>query len=214
MKFIHIADVHLGMQPDKGMPWSEGRKKEIKDSFFSLLERCNQENVDFLLIAGDLFHNQPLIRELKEINYGFSKLIKTKVILIAGNHDYISERSRYINFPWCEQVYMLDSEEIQSIYFPENHTRIYGFSYHTRDISEARYDYLYPKDRDCINILLAHGGDEKNIPIDFNKLKASGYDYIALGHIHKHEFITDRIAYAGSLEPLDVNETGIYPSGI
>ena len=208
MKFIHVADVHLGMEPDKGMPWSEIRKEEIKNSFFSLLEICNQEEVDFLFVAGDLFHNQPLVRQLKEINYGFSKLIKTKVIIIAGNHDYISKRSHYIDFPWCEQVSMLDNEELGSVYFPENNTRIYGFSYHTRDILEARYQNIYPEDKNCINILLGHGGDEKNIPIDFSNLKILGYDYIALGHIHKHEFITEKIAYAGSLEPLNRNETG------
>lgn len=208
MKFIHIADVHLGMQPDKGMPWSETRQKEIKDTFFGVLAMCNQEEVDFLFIAGDLFHNQPLVKELKEINYGFSKLSKTKVILIAGNHDYISERSHYMNFPWCEQVFMLDGKKMDSIYFPEHNTRLYGFSYHERDILEARYKDAYPESKEYINILLAHGGDEKDIPIDKKNLKELGYDYVALGHIHKHEFISDRIAYSGSLEPLDKNETG------
>ena len=33
MKFIHMADVHLGVQPDKGKPWSEARQQEIKDTF-------------------------------------------------------------------------------------------------------------------------------------------------------------------------------------
>lgn len=208
MKFIHIGDVHLGMKPDKGMPWSDIRQKEIKESFFGLLEICNQEEVDLLLIAGDLFHNQPLVKELKEINYGFSKLTNTKVILIAGNHDYISERSHYSNFPWCEQVVMLDSEKMDSFYLPKYNTRVYGFSYHKRDILDARYTDAYPEDKECINILLAHGGDEKDIPINKNNLKSLGYDYVALGHIHKHEFISDRVAYCGSLEPLDKNETG------
>lgn len=208
MKFIHIADVHLGMQPDKGMHWSELRKEEIKETFFNLLEICNREAVDFLFIAGDLFHNQPLVRDIKEINYGFSKLNRTKVIMIAGNHDYINERSHYINFQWCEQVFMLDNEKLDSLYFPEHNTRVYGFSYHQRDILEAKYTNAYPEDKECINILIAHGGDEKDIPIDKNNLKSLGYDYVALGHIHKQEFITDRIAYSGSLEPLDKNETG------
>ena len=33
MRFIHIADVHLGMQPDAGFPWSEERGEAIWESF-------------------------------------------------------------------------------------------------------------------------------------------------------------------------------------
>ena len=61
------------------------------------------------------------------------------------------------------------------------------------------------------SILLAHGGDEKHIPIQRDLLKWSGFDYIALGHIHKPEIIfEDLMAYAGSLEPLDHTETGYH----
>ena len=33
MRFIHIADVHLGATPDKGFPWSYDRGREIWESF-------------------------------------------------------------------------------------------------------------------------------------------------------------------------------------
>ena len=39
-------------------------------------------------------------------------------------------------------------------------------------------------------------------------LSQAGFDYVALGHIHKPQRITERIAFAGSLEPLDKNEVG------
>ncbi len=29
MRFFHIADVHLGMQPDKGCAWSEDRGRDV-----------------------------------------------------------------------------------------------------------------------------------------------------------------------------------------
>ena len=61
------------------------------------------------------------------------------------------------------------------------------------------------------SILLAHGGDESHIPIQREALKWSGFDYIALGHIHKPEIIfEDLMAYAGSLEPLDHTEMGYH----
>ena len=50
-----------------------------------MVTRCEEEQTDVLLIAGDLFHRQPLLRDLKEVNYLFSTLSHTKVVLIAGD---------------------------------------------------------------------------------------------------------------------------------
>lgn len=208
MKFIHIADVHLGMVPDSGMSWSEKARIIVQDSLPRIIEICNLQKIDLLLIAGDLFHRQPLLKELKEVNYIFSKLQNTKVVLIAGNHDYIGEHSHYASFSWCSQVVMLKSSQLEHIYLSEINTEIYGFSYHKRDITEPKYSNAFPEKNNCIQILLAHGGDEKDIPIDKNSLGKLGYDYIALGHIHKKERICRNAAYAGSLEPMDKSETG------
>ena len=67
MKVIHISDVHLGVRPDAGKPWSERRAQEIWNSFAGVIKTAAKEKVDFLLISGDLFHKQPLKRELKEV---------------------------------------------------------------------------------------------------------------------------------------------------
>lgn len=208
MKFIHIADVHLGACPEKGKSLSEIRQEEIYKSFSAVINVCNEKEADLLLIAGDLFHKPPLVRELKDVNYHFQKLINTKVVLIAGNHDYIGARSNYADFNWADNVFMLSSPDMDSIYFEDINTEVYGFSYHTRDIYDARYKNAVPTVEERINILLAHGGDERNIPIDRKQLLKAGFDYIALGHIHKAEIIDKRMAYAGSLEALDKNELG------
>ena len=208
MKFIHIADVHLGAVPDLNKPWSTEREKEIWSSFQHIITVCNEEKADLLLIAGDLFHRQPLTRELKEVDYTFSKLETAQVVIMAGNHDYLGIRSKYHNFVWNERVHMFYNDVLEAIDFSELNTEVYGFSYPTRDISEPLYDTVKPEKTDRIHILLAHGGDEKDIPTNRKKLQEAGFDYIALGHIHKPEIISDRIAYSGSLEPLDKNETG------
>lgn len=208
MKFIHIADIHLGAVPDSNMPWGPSREKEIWSSFQNIITACNQEKADLLLIAGDLFHRQPLVRELKEVNYIFGKLETAQVVLMAGNHDYIGARSYYQDFAWDEKVHMFLNDTVESIEFPELNAEVYGLSYRCRDITEPLYDNVKPKQKDRINILLAHGGDERNIPFNRKKLLDSGFDYIALGHIHKPEIISNRMAYPGSLEPLDKNETG------
>ena len=93
--------------------------------------------------------------------------------------------------------------------FPELHTAVYGSSYHSREIREALYDSLAAGGVEPFEILLAHGGDEKHIPIAGKALSASGFDYIALGHIHKPQAVEkNRIIYAGALEPVDKNDTG------
>ena len=203
MKYIHIAIV-IEEADALGM----GGGREIFQSFHKIIDICNEQEVDLLLIAGDLFHRQPLIRELKETSYYLDKLIKTQVVIIAGNHDYISDRSNYTGFDWGEKVHMLYEPSLDSIYLEDINTEIYGLSYHTRFITDPLYDTVHPGCEERINILLAHGGNEKDIPIDKKALLGNGFDYIALGHIHKPQIFSERMAYAGCLEPLDKTETG------
>jgi DNA repair exonuclease SbcCD nuclease subunit len=169
---------------------------------------CEDEQVDLLLIAGDLYHRQPLLRELKEVNYMLNKLTHTKVVMIAGNHDYIAPKSNYLELKWNRNIQILSAKEMDSIYLEELNTEVYGFSYKTRDIYEPKYNNVFAGVEERINILLAHGGDERNIPIDYKQLAMAGFDYIALGHIHKPEMFSEKMAYSGSLEPLDKNELG------
>lgn len=208
MKFIHIADVHLGMTPDREMNWGEQRKKEIFDTLNRVISSCNEEKVDLLLIAGDLFHCQPLLRDLKEINYSFSKLVNTQVVMIAGNHDYIGIRSYYKDFAWAPQVHFILEDRITKIELEELHTEVYGFSYHQRNIEEAVLKDASFDSNDKLHILLAHCGEEKNVPINKKELLGKNFDYVALGHIHKPEIFGERAAFCGSLEPLDKTELG------
>lgn len=209
MRFIHIADVHLGASPDAGKAYTGVRAQELWDTFEKVLAICEEEKTDLLLIAGDLFHRQPLLRELKEVDYLFSKLTHTQVVLIAGNHDFIRKDSYYKTFHWGENVYPLFGEELRVARFPELETAVYGMSYHTREIEDALYDHVKAKSMARHEILLAHGGDEKHIPIRRDTFAGSGFDYVAMGHIHKQQTLEkNRVMYAGSLEPTDKNDTG------
>lgn len=207
MRFIHIADVHLGMMPDINKPWGKYRKQEIWDSFEAVIELAKEKNIDFLFIAGDLFHKQPLLRELKEVNYLFSTLEKTKVVLIAGNHDYIRTDSYYDNFEWDEHVIFLKNETMEKVEI--GNICVYGFSYHQKENREFAYHDIAIQDKDKINILLGHGGDETHCPYRLQDLQKLGFQYLAFGHIHKPMICSDfPMANVGSLEPLTVNETG------
>ena len=164
MKFMHISDVHLGVKPDAGKAWSEKRAQDIWDSFAEMIEIAAEESPDFLLISGDLFHKQPLKRELKEVCGLFARIPQTKVLLMAGNHDYIQQNSFYRTCEWPENVCFFPREEVMCFDFPEQNTTVYGLSYWHREIRQALYDEVFPKNTDRINILLAHGGDKRHIP--------------------------------------------------
>lgn len=201
----------MGASPDSGRKYSGRRPEEIWDSFSRVLDVCEEEGTDLLFIAGDLFHRQPLLRELKEVDYLFSKLTHTKVVLIAGNHDYIKWNSYYRTFQWHSNVYPLFEDKLQSVEFPKLETCVYGFSYYKKEITEARYQKASPWKRQKYEILLAHGGDEKHIPVKKEELLSLGYDYIAMGHIHKPGVMAEnKIIYPGALEPIDKNDTGIH----
>ena len=213
MKFIHTADIHWGMHPDSDKPWSRERAHAIHDTFGEIVRQARVRDVDFLFIAGDLFHRQPLLRDLKEVNYLFSTIPGVRVVIIAGNHDRIRKNSALMSFQWCPNVTFLMDEELSSVYFEELNTEVTSFSYHTAEITESRLNGIHAKENGRIQILLAHGGDSRHLPIERSRLAQSPFSYIALGHIHKPQVLLDRrAAFCGSPEPLDKTETG--PHGI
>ena len=104
MKFIHTGDIHWGMTPDADKPWGSERAQAIKDTFKKIIAQAGKMQADCLFISGDLFHRQPLVRDLKEVNYLFTTIPNVKVILIAGNHDRIRENSALLSFSWSPNV--------------------------------------------------------------------------------------------------------------
>lgn len=209
MKFIHIADVHWGMNPDNDKPWSRDRTQAIKDTFAEVIRQAKVRDVDCLFIAGDLFHRQPLLRDLKELNYLFSTIPGVRVVIIAGNHDRIRSSSALMSFQWCPNVAFIMEDELTSVFFEELNTEVTGFSYHTSEITESRLNNIKAPATPRIHVLMAHGGDAAHLPLDKSQLSRSGFAYVALGHIHKPELASDySYAYPGSLEPLDKTETG------
>ncbi len=209
MKFIHTADIHWGMMPDSDKTWGRERAQAVKDTFTQIITKTRERNVDFLFISGDLFHRQPLLRDLKEINYLFTTIPSVHVVIIAGNHDRIRNNSSLLSFSWCPNVTYLMSEDLESVYFDKFNVEVHGFSYHTPEIRENRIDHIKAPLDGRIHILLAHGGDAAHLPFDKNALAGSGFTYIALGHIHKPDILSEaRIAFPGSPEPLDKTETG------
>ena len=187
MKFIHIADVHWGVRPEREQTFGRIREQEIKETFQRVIDHANKQQVDLLLIAGDLFDQPPTQQELREVDYLLSRLNHTRTVLIAGNHDHLEPHDVFSQYKWNSEVYLLDGKQRDHISFEDLETTIYGFSYWKNQITKPLYDRmkLDESEGSDFSILLAHGGDESHIPIQRETLKWSGFDYIALGHIHK-----------------------------
>lgn len=101
------------------------------------------------------------------------------------------------------------SPKCERVRLRELKTEIYGFSYYQQEIMEPLYDGLEAEQNDYFKILLAHGGDARHIPISKDGLQGAGFDYVALGHIHKPQSVIPGLAeYPGALEPIDSSDLG------
>ena len=209
MKFIHIADVHLGAKPDQEKPWGKERENHSWQAFADVITKAGEEQVQLLLIAGDLFHRHPLLRELKEVNYQFSRIPRTQVVMIAGEHEYLNDHSYFGAFPWGENVHFLKEEKVDYVELEGLCTRVYGLSYHHRNIYENLCENITLKEDGYCNIFLAHGGDEEHLPFQVKELERMNFDYVALGHIHKPmQMSGHKAVMAGALQPTECRDMG------
>jgi exonuclease SbcD len=209
MKIIHTADVHLGASPDMGYPWEAERSASLWRIFENLIEKARREKPDLLLISGDLFHYIPSSDELREVNYLFSKIPETMVVLCAGNHDCIKDGNPYAKFNWGPNVVGLWSRELMSAPIPQKNVRVYGLSYYDNEADTDLYAGAKREGNEKYHILLLHGGDAKHSPVKKNALMAMDFDYIAMGHIHKPGYvIKNKAVYSGALSPADRLDAG------
>ncbi|MBD9292697.1 MAG: DNA repair exonuclease [Coprococcus eutactus] len=209
MRFIHVSDVHLGMIPDKGKPWSDVRAKEIEETFDRILDIAKERKVDLLLIAGNLYHSAPKAADLAKLDAGLAKLTNTRTVIIAGSSDYIESGSPSENYEFTSNTVLLPAGEFSNAYFEDINTCVTGFSYGQAEYTEDFSEGIDAQTEGAVNILLMHGGDASHSPFNFRKLADTGFDYVALGHLRKPKhMVKNRMAYPGSPEPLSPSDTG------
>ncbi len=209
MKFIHIADVHLGAKPDRGRTWSDTRTEEIDESFENIIRKCEADKIDLLLIAGDLFNSIPTEKQLKALDLRLRRLSVTKTVIIAGASDYIAAGSPWEGFEFDSDTVVLPKDKATNAYLKELNVCITGCSYGKAEYEDKILERMKPGRTGAYNILLGYGGDDKHMPFSKEKLARLGFNYIALGRSHKPQHILkNKIAYSGSLEPINYRDTG------
>lgn len=215
MRFIHIADMHfdtpftvLSMHEDLG----DSRRLEQRKVFNKIIEYIKQKKIEYLFISGDLYEHQ-YIRQatIEYINNLFKTIPRTKIFISPGNHDPMLKNSYYNNFEWNDNVYIF-SAEIQKYDFEE--VDIYGYGFEDFYCTNSKIEEIQIENPEKINILITHGSLNASQtlemgynPINENKIKQIGFDYIALGHIHK-QMINGNIVYPGSTIAFGFDELG------
>ena len=209
MKFIHISDVYLGFTPDSGREWSEDRQKEIRQTFLDILKDCNEKEVQLLLIAGNLFAETPTTEDLQWLDEALLTLEHTRTLLLAGYSDPITPGSALEQFKFESKTVVFPAGKTTNAYLKGVNTCVTGFSYRKGEESGRILEGIEPGRAGSFNILLANGGMKGHMPFRKDVLAAKGFDYVALGGVHKPtHLLKNRMAYSGSPEPLGPADQG------
>ncbi len=217
MKFVHIADIHFDSPfvalSDKGN-LGEQRRIEQRKVFKKVIEYIKENKIEYLFISGDLYEHQHVRKSTIEyINNLFKEIGNTQIFISPGNHDPILKKSYYSTFNWNENVHIFNNE-IKKIELED--ADIYGYGFSDFYCSNSDIENLQIENPEKINILIIHGTlngstsiDMQYNPMSTAMLKQKGFNYIALGHIHKNNFEENgKIIYPGSTISLGFDELG------
>ena len=189
-KIIHTADIHLDAPFSLfDVQKAQVRKNELRGTFSSLILLAKTEKADIMILAGDLFDSGFVTKETTSLLISqFSSVPECRFVIVPGNHDFISSRSPYKKEVFPPNVYIFEDERISKISFDEIGVDVYGFAYTSERYTENPLAAPLMLDRRKINILAAHCdlyGKSDCCPLTPADLARSGFDYAALGHIHK-----------------------------
>jgi DNA repair protein SbcD/Mre11 len=221
VKFIHTADIHLdsplrGLEVHEDAPVEEIRGA-TRRSFDNLIDLTIDEEVDFILIAGDLYDG-----DWKDYNTGLffasrmGRLSKAgiKAFIVSGNHDAASQITKAMPLP--DNVTLFSPKKPGSVKLDDFGIIIHGQSYSVRAVTENLASQYPQKDINYFNIGLLHTsltgrkGHADYAPCTLDELKSKGYDYWALGHVHKREIVSEDpwVVFPGNIQGRHIKETG------
>lgn len=220
-RFIHTADVHID-SPLIGLTRHEGAAAErirsaTREAFDNLIGQAIDEQVAFVVIAGDLYDGD--WRDFHTglfFSFQMGRLAKAgiRAFVLYGNHDAESQITRRLSLP--DNVKVFPARKPDSFVFDELKVALHGQSFRQRDVT----DNLVPGYPDPVsgmfNIGVLHtalggmAGHENYAPCSLDDLKAKGYDYWALGHVHNGHVLHENphVVFPGNLQGRHIREPG------
>jgi len=220
-KFLHAADIHLDSPLHKldyyeGAPAEEIRRA-TRRALDNLVQTAIAEEVSFVLIAGDLYDG-----DWKDYNTGLYFVSQTSklrdanipVYIVAGNHDAASKITKSLRLP--QNVHLFGSSKPSTHRIEDPGVAIHGRSFATPAVKKDLSANYPPPLPGYFNIGVLHTcasgreGHEPYAPCTVEGLRAKGYDYWALGHVHQFEVLSDNppVVFSGNIQGRHIRETG------
>ena len=226
--FIHAADLHLD-SPFKGISEvSEEISLELTEATFKafnmIIDLCIEKQVDFLLIAGDIYDGADRsLRAQLRFRDGLKRLSNAgiKAYIVHGNHDPLDGWSA--NLDWPKSVHIFKGKSVEKLLVEKDGdeiAQIYGVSFHKREIKTNitnKFHKISKSKKTLFTIGMLHcnvgtnTGHEPYAPCTLQDLTTQNFDYWALGHIHKKAIINEDnplVIYPGNPQGLHPKETG------
>lgn len=220
-RFLHAADIHLdspliGLELPEDAPVDQIRGATRK-ALENLVELAIREEVAFVLLAGDIYDG-----DWKDFNTGLffnQRMAKLRdanipVFVVSGNHDAASQITKNLRLP--DNVFIFPTRKPETRLLQDIDVAIHGQSFASRAITQDLSSDYPPAVSGCFNIGLLHTaltgreGHESYAPCSVDGLKAKGYQYWALGHVHQREEVLQDpwIVFPGNLQGRHIRETG------
>lgn len=223
-RFVHAADIHLD-SPLRSLALLNPDLAELignasRQAFVRIIELCLAEQVDALLIAGDLYDgDQSSMKTARFLAEQLRRLDQAGIatFVIRGNHDAMSKITKELVLPGSVKVFGGRAEALE---VPRSSAQIpiviHGLSFAQPHAPESLLGKYRPPVEGAVNIGMLHTslagtpGHDLYAPCSLADLRATGFRYWALGHIHKRAIVDDAclIAMPGMPQGRDINEAG------
>lgn len=210
VKILHCADLHFDTK------MSNLNKQDLLDVFSNIIHIVKKEEVEIMLIAGDVFDNLSVNKQtLRFLELSFRSIPNVRVFISPGNHDPYNQKSFYKMVDWPDNVHIFKGE-MEKVYIEDLDVNIYGAGFNANYIKESNLKIQV--DEDKINIMVLHAeisnGTTKNEynPVSLKDIENSNVDYLALGHRHSYSGINKQgktyYAYSGCPQGRGFDELG------
>lgn len=219
MKFVHIADMHFDSPfvnlSEKDI-MGDLRRLEQRKVFKKIIEYIKENNIKYFFISGDLYEHKYIKQSTIEyVNKLFEEIPETNIYIAPGNHDPYTKNSYYNKYNWSKNVKIF-GPKVEKIETQD--VNIYGYGFDDFYCSDSGVENIEIEQNEKPNILIIHGnidgltiGDMQYNSMSKKMLEEKGFDYVALGHIHKKDYNTEenqKIVYPGSTISLGFDELG------